>query len=457
MSESHQTITVTHLVLETQSPMAINTGGRETQFDTELMRNVNGLPVIPATAIAGVWRHLAQQALPDCADLWFGCTEQASVVSISNGELLDSHGRRVENYLSKEQLEDDPILSLCLNQRPHHRDRVAINDRGVAKDTGKFDQIVLPKGLRFQVTLEWGDKPHKSGFVPQQDDWQQLLSLWSLRTFALGANTRNGLGQIKVIASTEHKINLKQNRAAGTQLTKVRQECLPTQHQLSEVFDADDAGQSWSIPLIALDNWRCGQGTQLLSKSLPRDSVNIITYSEPTIDWQKGQARITEPVPILCGSSIKGMLAHRIAYHYRRIEQQWAQGMADASHDEWQQRPKALSELLGCADDESENNIAGSLWVEDATLDFEHTVIRQHNSIDRFTGGVRKGALFSEELLYQPRFTINLYLAKPLTDTSLEQALNCTIEDLQAGMLPMGAGSGRGASLVIKDEQGVMA
>ncbi|MFA0704086.1 RAMP superfamily CRISPR-associated protein, partial [Vibrio sp. 10N.222.48.A8] len=72
-------------------------------------------------------------------------------------------------------------------------------------------------------------------------------------------------------------------------------------------------------------------------------------------------------------------------------------------------------------------SVAGSLWVEDADIEYEHIVIRHHNSIDRFTGGVRKGALYSEELLYQPRFTISMYLTKQEED--LEALLLCALND----------------------------
>jgi hypothetical protein len=79
-------------------------------------------------------------------------------------------------------------------------------------------------------------------------------------------------------------------------------------------------------------------------------------------------------------------------------------------------------------------------------------VIRTHNSIDRFTGGVRDGALYSEELLYQPTFELQLYLTpgEPLSD-ELNGALLDTLNDIKFGLLPIGAGAGRGTSMVMPD------
>ncbi len=77
-------------------------------------------------------------------------------------------------------------------------------------------------------------------------------------------------------------------------------------------------------------------------------------------------------------------------------------------------------------------------------------MIRQHNSIDRFTGGVRQGgALFNEQLLYQPEFTLKLWVTPDnAVSSALSQAILDTLDDLKHGLLPLGAGSGRGASLV---------
>ena len=79
-------------------------------------------------------------------------------------------------------------------------------------------------------------------------------------------------------------------------------------------------------------------------------------------------------------------------------------------------------------------------------------MIRHHNSIDRFTGGVRKGALYSEELLYQPSFSLKLWLTTGAKlSPAMHKALEDTFNDLKVGLLPMGAGSGRGTSLVMHD------
>jgi hypothetical protein len=281
--------------------------------------------------------------------------------------------------------------------------------------------------------------------------WQSILSLWVNEGFLLGASTRNGLGQFNLVGCQQQTINLAQGVLVAEQIRNFYQtRLMPTTCSLS----SEHGSNVYAIlPLKAMDNWRCGLGTELLGNKKTDNTVALMTYSELKISWDNNKACMSDkPVPVLCGSSIKGILAHRIAFHWRRRNHIWAETMANNSHDEWQRRPDALQALLGFADEDTpEASSAGKLFVADAQVNFDpnKTVIRTHNSIDRFTGGVRKSALFSEELLYQPEFTITLRLAKnielPLT---LKNALNDALADLKIGLLPMGAGSGRGTSLV---------
>ncbi|MDN3651359.1 RAMP superfamily CRISPR-associated protein [Thalassotalea ponticola] len=463
-------ITVVKLVLETASPMAINSGLREVGFDNQLVRDVNGLPTIPATAFAGVWRHLATSTLANKLDIdhYFGFTSKsqsngaiesaAARIVVSNGRILDSNNQVVENYQSPEKIADDPILSICLHERPMYRERVSINDRGVAKDTGKFDQILLPKGIRFALTIK----------VKQalNSDLDLLLGVLNDKRFALGSSTRNGLGQIKVVNSDVININLAEGIKAGERLQSVlSQPCSNNNDLAKPQYHTHTLGLLATVPLQGLDYWRCGRGSELLGSVPSSGSVGIMTYSETCVRWVDNKAKVTERIPVFCGSSIKGILAHRIAYHYRRHTDQWAESMATASHDDWQTRPQAVNELFGYATDGQQDDDgawlnkgqAGRLVVLDSIINYdpENITIRTHNTIDRFTGGVRKGALYSEELIYQPTFTVHVYItpgeALPI---ELQHAIRDTFDDIRLGMLSMGAGSGRGSSAVqLQSEQ----
>jgi CRISPR/Cas system CMR subunit Cmr4 (Cas7 group RAMP superfamily) len=442
----------TRIVIETKTPMAIYSGNRDIGFDNQLARDANGLPYIPATSIAGVWRTLVREGLGETVDkAWFGYTdnkgtnEHSSRLSISNGIIHDSKNQPVVGLKSQAEIKKDPLLALMHQDKPMHRERVQINDRGVATDKAKFDQLLIPAGVRFCIDITFDNSKLSENEITQ---WQGILNCWQHRRFALGATTRNGLGQFNIVGLLEENADLKQHTQAAKRLSSfAKREEIPTSVSLPNNSHA----QPFAIlPLKALDNWRCGSGSQLLGTYTPDKSLSMLSYSEYRIVWDKNKAHLnSSPTPVLCGSSIKGILAHRIAYHLRRHEGIWAEDMADCNHEQWQTRPEVLKDLLGMADDEHENSLAGKLYVDDSDIHFEQTIIRHHNSIDRFTGGVRQGALYSEELLYQPEFTLTLWLApNTVLKPELKAAITDTLNDLKMGLLPMGAGSGRGTSLV---------
>ncbi|MFT0213023.1 RAMP superfamily CRISPR-associated protein [Pseudomonas sp. F1_0610] len=448
------TIWLNRYIIETTAPMAISSGRRETGFDTQLARDANELPYIPATAITGVWRHLTRNALGETIEnQWFGSLEQdmhsslAPKLHIQHGLLLDSKGEVVLGLLSAEKINKDDLLRRLQDVRPHYRDHVRINDRGVAEEHGKYDKILLPKGVRFCIDVRWqGDEAHEA-------QWLELQNLLAHPLFALGASTRNGLGRFKVVASHSEKLKLAKNPKAGALLTAfMRRSSLPVKNQLVQT-----AAQPFAtLQLQALDTWRCGKGSRPLYADKASEHTDSFTYSEPYIGWQGTNGLWHDsPQAVLCGSSIKGMLAHRLAYHYRRLSGQFAEDMEQASHTSWEQRPDDLRQLLGDASQEENRAQAGRLIVEDVVVDSVTPTIRTHTSIDRFTGGVRQGALYSEELLWQPEFTLKLHLV-PGTQLSepLKQALEATLTDLKSGLLPLGAGSGRGSSLVMHKQGG---
>lgn len=432
------------IVIETQTPMAINSGLREVGFDSQLARDANGLPYIPGTSIAGVWLNQASKPNPTQQKIntekWFGSTQQRSLLKISNGVLVDSEGKLVKGLVLPSKIENDALLSRLSQARPHHRERVAINDRGVAADKAKFDQILLPKGIRFCVDISFESEQLDTG------EWQRLLSLWHSRLFALGADTRNGLGQIKVIGVQEAHIDLSDltETHPADKISEFFANPLPTSHTLSEQ----------ETPLIELQlkvdgYWRFGRGTQLLNTN--GLDADMISYSEPSVSWQDGIPCWQDPEPVLCGSAIKGILAHRSAFHYNRITERFAETLADKTNQEWETRPDALADLFGKIDDAHQASKAGRLMIEDSPIEYkpEQVTVRYHNSIDRFTGGVRRGALYSEELLYEPTISVRIWLlpGEPI-EQNLVQALEATMDDLTNGLLPLGAGAGRGTSLI---------
>jgi hypothetical protein len=114
----------------------------------------------------------------------------------------------------------------------------------------------------------------------------------------------------------------------------------------------------------------------------------------------------------------------------------------------------AVRALFGSANNENAGDMeepdhAGRLFIDDVHFETGVVTTQKHNVIDRFTGGVRDGLLFEEELLFRTPFVgenaIHLYVDQPESVPLIaRQALHKALEDLARGRLALGAGSGRG-------------
>ena len=296
--------------------------------------------------------------------------------------------------------------------------------------------------------------------------FNELLALWKDKRMAFGSSTRTGLGQVDVIANTTRLFDLNDGPQAALALRDAR-----TNASVPSILDLPET-QARSLQCIAdykvqgVDNWRIGKGTQLLGQSPEQGSVANITYAEPRVVWESNLAKVHSQIPVVCGSSLKGIIAHRVLYHYNRQRGKFADKLSNEEFEHVTSRCDDLKQLLGFSGSTSDDTKAGLLYVEDSTVDVKETILRHHNHIDRFTGGVRQGALFTEELAYKPEFRLRLFLdnSQPISE-DVTAALSDTLEDIRTGLLPLAAGTSRGSGMTqvievideatLKTEQGV--
>ncbi|MDY6993686.1 MAG: RAMP superfamily CRISPR-associated protein, partial [Pseudomonadota bacterium] len=176
------------------------------------------------------------------------------------------------------------------------------------------------------------------------------------------------------------------------------------------------------------------------------DAVSLI---EKQVTWppenQRGDAKIQDRALLFPASSFKGALSHRVAYHYNLLTETFADD-AQTIEEECAENT-AVRELFGYVADKEAH--AGCVLFNDFYLTDNLSAVKlPHSGIDRFTGGVREGVLFFEELITceQSLPPITLVLTKPKSEFKPETitALERTLDDLCHGYLALGAGSGRG-------------
>lgn len=424
------------LVLQADTAHGIHSGRGDNTHDVLLVRDANGLPTIPGSSLAGVLRHAygRRHGEPDGNQL-FGTLEGQGLVSplsVDWGLLHDTGDQPHEGLLATQTLHDDVLFNFLLQDKPIVRQRVRLNHRGAAEDAGKFDTTLIPAGVRYSHWLGyWCD-----GSAVSSQRWERLLELIGNSTLQLGHGTRSGNGQFHVHRLNTAHWDLRTTDGRAGYQQRPRQRCDGNGLQGHTLSHPAKAELQVHLQLQADSGWRIGGGEHSLD--IHEKEPDLLPQHELRVIWEGSRARLGKQVHLLPGSAIKGALRHRVAYHWRRLQGQWATQALEKIED-----CPAIRQLFGSSS--GDGGIAGALRINDLHLDNTATSVLMHNRIDRFTGGVIKGGLFSEQVLWQTPFTLKIHLDSPgKVEADARQALQLALQDLACGRLPLGAGGSRG-------------
>lgn len=430
------------ITIEALSPLVLASGKSGNFFDVELVRDANGLPAIPGTTIAGILRHaLQKEKSEDFAKKIFGYQNKkegkSSQIEVSWAYVHDSKNRIHKSYYSKDSIEKDAILKeIYIKDNPDFkRDHVRLSQKGTAIEAGKFDRYFVPTGARFTFTIGmWTEN--------QSEDWNDILKIFFSSSFRIGAAGRGGYGKIKVIEiKTPANSFFDISKSEDVKLFKQCQKSL-------NLSDFSDDTETEEIKLFFPLGFRIGGGSHSFKKN--NHTADMLPYSERVIKWTDNTGSFEdEPKITIPGSALKGALRHRAAFHLARINKNWSSSK-DEEHD-------GLENLFGYAANskiKEQTGQAGKLWFTDLYLDETKTYQFSRNSIDRFTGGTLPGALFQEENVQPSQsFTAYIYLDKSIEKNSNEyKAFKWALEDLKAGRLALGGGSGHGLGFNYAEE-----
>lgn len=464
---------IARIVIESLSPISIGTGFGIGTFDTSLVRDANGLPTIPATSVAGVLRHSFARyygQIPgldqDETDSIFGCPDQddrqgkSSRIEISFGFIHDQDNRPIDRLLLGEErnrLKSDSLLAGAARDVPLSRDYVRLDGMGTAAEQAKFDRTMLPAGYRFTIELAlWCES--------LSDHWlDQILGLFDLPEFRLGGGTRKGLGKVKRVPGQTHIAEFDLRTLDGVNDLKAAHDDLSNMASFREASVESVSGDK--LPLVGKlvlspeDFWRIGQGDAPYGNYGDREPPAAIVLTERVVDWQSDRGQLEERRRVVVpASSIKGSLSHRATYHINCAIECFAERMQDrpAVGKTGNAAEGLVSSLFGSvkqnlgsrnSDDgpAMPNEMAGRVLLDDVYLEDGDSAIMMHNSIDRFTGGARHGALFGEELMFCGQLEIPIVVLESdqipkMAKDGFAQAL----EDMIQGRLAIGAGASRG-------------
>ena len=430
---------LSRFVLEAKTALAIGSGDKNVLTDALVLTDVNGLPYIPGTSIGGVLRHAYEAAYTsDKGNSLFGFQKkkegQGSKIIFSDGRMIGKEGEVIDGLVEIDW--KDPFYSKfkTLPIRQHCR----INELGVACDKGKFDQQVVYKGTRFAFEVEMVASDEES-----VSDLVNVLKELGNKAFRLGGNTRAGLGEVTLVDFKYRVIDCRKSEQLSDYLNKSASLCLGdfwANCDLDNHFSGKSDWVEYQLTLSPEDFIFFGSG-------FGSERADMACVTESMIDWSSGKPHFLNENILIPGSSIKGAIAHRVAFHYNKISGNYA----DAPKLEKAQVNEVIDRLFGS--EESLNTSKpkrGNVLISDiivAPLISSSKKLLQHVKIDRFTGGAIQGALFGEEPIFArgQLFNMNVLVHKEaLSEKSICDAFEKTLGDICCGLLPLGGGVNRG-------------
>lgn len=434
---------IARIVLEAATPLAIASGEKDITTDALVATDVNGLPYIPGTSLAGIIRHAIGD---DVAKDFFGYQSfgkstdgKGSEIIFTDAKMIGKDGKAIDGLQKIDWNTDFYAQYKELPIRQHAR----IDYKGVTVNAGKFDEQVVFKGTRFCFEIEMVSDGNNF------DKFEQVLKQLSSETFRIGSGTRCGFGKMKIVSdlcktkildlkkSDDLNLNLEKSDDLDFYLKKSSSLSEEWNGDKLEVDRADADWTKYELTLKPEDFFLFGSG-------FGDDDADMTPVKEDYVDWSNGKPEFKENAVLIPATSIKGALAHRVAFYYNKLNEFYAGDERAKVGNE----NKAVQELFGYENQSEKIQVRGNVIFSDIIENQEVTdKILNHVSIDRFTGGAIGGALFTEKTTYgkgQSFETTILVNNTAFSTDKVQDAFENALNDICSGMLPLGGGVNRG-------------
>lgn len=430
---------IVRMTVEAATPLAVGTGkGSDILTDAPVAKDVNGLPYIPATSIAGVLRHAMGYVDNKTDGNPFGYIDGAdnddsghgSDIIFTDAVMVGKDGKALDGI---QNIDWDDEFYRAFQDLPI-RQHVRINDKGTAENNGKFDNEVVYKGTRFVFEIELVSDNDNDNHI------EKAIEHLRYCTLRIGGGTRKGYGRLNVVKCQQASLNLAKPEDLEKYLKKSSSlaEEWAGFTEISETESLDDSKWThYQLKLKPLDFFMFGSGMG----DSDADNVYVSEYVVSRGESVDSNKRVLIP-----GSSVKGAIAHRTAYHYNKIKGNFA-GKTEPKEITGSNN-EAVAAIFG--EKKSDNTFTrGRILIDDVIKGQAEPKSKPffHNKIDQFTGGTMDGALFQEKVIYDKdaEYTFDIYVENSaLADDDIKKAFVQSLRDICTGLLPLGGITNRG-------------
>ena len=304
---------IARFVVETATPMAIGSGEKGLTVDRLIARDANGLPYIPGTSLAGVVRHEITEVLleNEVNDIFgyqgSGNVGQGSRINFSSAILVADDGKQTV-LEGLRNIDFTQGYYSYFNRLPE-RDHVRITHRGTAdtKGHGKFDEELVHKGTRFVFEIEL------EGTETDKDNWSNILEILHNPSFRVGAGTRKGFGGLKIVECKTISFNLNKEILNYLNVSSSLNKNIKKWGIFSINYNHDNDRYYHYRLNVKPENF------YIFGAGIGDEDVDMAPKTEKYFDWSNGKPILSEEKILIPGTSIKGALSHRVAYHYNKL------------------------------------------------------------------------------------------------------------------------------------------
>lgn len=397
------------IVFELTSPLSVGSG-ENNATDRDILRDGRGVPYIPGTALAGVYRSLFSEKT---AKEYFGpeLTEEKIRDPFLKGKniLKDSAVVTYDAYIT------DPGESLVTK-----RDMVALDEYKAAVKGAKFDFQILEPDVTFVTYIE-----QNMDNKDQQYVLDEIAAAWMKGKITAGAKTARGYGHTKGITAASAMFDLTEE----DQLEKWLQ---------FEMYDPDDP--NWTAvgnsdgSLVCLGDLTSGDGKYAEIKaaydrwkiSLAEEEkcrVILELRQQGGISVRQYTTEVNEPDYMqLTARSIpgEGRKAAEDSASDERIADEgtpvipgtsWAgafRAQMGRLDPDFRKRCPAAELFFGKAKEKSGDSRKTRTGFSESRITGGKWVVNTRNAIDRFTGGAVDKALYTEKTYYNGTTTLEI-------------------------------------------------
>ena len=385
----------------------------------------SGSPLLLGTSLGGALRSYLGDVLGG-----YRSQEDTCVAELFGG------ARGLESGDQSPLIVFDSLGEIPKDKMAEIRDGVQIDPRwGVAEDKKKYDFEVIPAGTTFPLRFDL--------LIPDMDQEDFLVSLLvaALQGLArgeisLGARRSRGLGKVQATRWWANRYDLT-SREGWLEWT-LSEYWEPDQQLLPENSASSSPEEACRRTYDKIDLKSFEDKRECIRADLQFEiQGSLLIRSAPGVTDAPDVVHLhTSGRPVLPGTSLVGVLRS----HALRI----ARLMRGAAGDSLVTR--LFGPRLEGTTFKDFAPSASKLRVSESFIENPTKKNQTRIAVDRFTGGVAKGALFDEQVLQKGRIMVHLEIRNPTEEEA--GLLVLLIRDLLAGEIPVGGGASVGRGIL---------